>query len=354
MGLRAWWEPYNGYLHLLPRIIAWLASHTADPAWWPAIYNGSAFVITLLLFARIASQRVELPLKPAIMLTFVLVVGTSEVLINATNLQWVTAFFLVVQVFTAPARSAPQRVGDVAILLVIGLNGPFAIMFLPLFAWRAWSERNRDTLAALLAVGTCAAIQGWFLFRTGPGLHLQAIDDPFRLKGFLAIIGTRLVTWPLFGPAAVRAWPPAVHAAIAVITILPLLLWALRRDERRRHRGTIVAAFLMITVASVYRARADIWSHDDLVNGDRYFYIPRVLLAWLVVWELDSRTRATAWIARGACLLAVVMHAPRFTLPAPPDYHWAENCDPIRKGTPANIYTLPEGWFIEYPGRPPK
>jgi hypothetical protein len=26
MGVRAWWEPYNGYLHLLPRLIAWIAS----------------------------------------------------------------------------------------------------------------------------------------------------------------------------------------------------------------------------------------------------------------------------------------------------------------------------------------
>src|SRR5215213_3404491 len=80
MGVRAWWEPYNGYLHLLPRLIAWIASHTADPAWWPAIYNGLAFVITVLLFARLASKRVELPAKPWIMLTFVLVVGTGEVL----------------------------------------------------------------------------------------------------------------------------------------------------------------------------------------------------------------------------------------------------------------------------------
>jgi len=38
--LAAFFEPYNGYLHLLPRLIAWFASHAADVAWWPAIYNG--------------------------------------------------------------------------------------------------------------------------------------------------------------------------------------------------------------------------------------------------------------------------------------------------------------------------
>ena len=354
IGVRAWWEPYNGYLHLLPRLIAWIASHVADPAWWPAIYNGLAFAITVALFARLASRRVELPAKPWLMLTFVLVVGSGEVLINVTNLQWVTAFFLVFQLFTVPARTLGQRLGDLAILLLIGLNGPFAIVFLPLFAWRAWRERTLDTVGALMAVGLCAAVQGWFLIRTGPGMHLHSGSEPFVPFKFLSIIGSRLVTWPLFGPHAVRAWPQWIHAAIAVFGIVPLLLWALRHDPRRRWRRYIVVAFSVVTIVSVYRARVDTWNDDNLVNGDRYFYIPRVLLAWLLVWEFDTRPRIIGWAARGLCALAVIMHAPRFILPAPQDYHWAEHCDPIRRGVPANIYTLPEGWWIEYPGRPTK
>jgi hypothetical protein len=354
MGIRAWWEPYNGYLHLLPRLIAWIASHTADPAWWPAIYNGLAFAISVALFARLASRRVELPAKAGLMLTFVLVVGTGEVLINATNLQWVTAFFLLLQLFTRPPPTRVQRIGDLAILLLIGLNGPFAIVMLPLFAWRAWRERHPDTLFALGAVALCALVQGWLVMRTGPGMHLHSGNEPFALWNFVSIIGSRLVTWPLFGPAAVQAWPRWLHAVLGVAVIVPLLTWALRVDARQRWRVMIVAAFCLVTVASVYRARADTWARDDLVNGDRYFYIPRVLLAWLLVWELDARPRAVAWMARGLCALAIVMHAPRFKLRAPPDYHWAEHCDPIRRGVPANIYTLPEGWWIEYPGRPSK
>jgi hypothetical protein len=354
MGVRAWWEPYNGYLHLLPRLIAWIASHTADPAWWPAIYNGLAFSATVALFARMASRRVELPAKPWLMLTFVLVVGTGEVLINVTNLQWVTAFFLVLQLFTAPASTVAQRIADILILLLIGLNGPFAIVFLPLFAWRAWRERQPDTLWALLSVGFCAAVQGWLMMRTGPGMNLHTGNEPFAPFRFLSIIGSRLVTWPLFGPNAVRSWPRWVHVAIAVFAIAPFLVWAMRRDSRRRWRAMVVATFCLITVASMYRARADTWSDDNLVNGDRYFYIPRVLLAWLLVWEFDARPRAVAWTARAFAGFAVLIHAPRFVLPAPTDYHWAEHCDPIRRGVPANIYTLPEGWWIEYPGRPKK
>lgn len=354
MGLRAWFEPYNGYLHLLPRMIAWIARVSADVAWWPAIYNGLAYAINVALFARLASPRVQLPAKAGLMLAFVLVVGTGEVLINVTNLQWVTAFFLLLQVFTARPETWFQRLGDVVILAVVGLNGPFALLFAPLLGWRAWRERNLDTLLAFAVVGTCAAVQGWLVTRAGANLSLHAGTEPFRPLMALSIAGSRLVTWTVLGPWAVRTWPIWVHAAIAVGFIGALLAWTLRRSPRRPVRAWLVTAFCIVTVACAYRVRADTWQDDNLVNGDRYFYISRVLLAWLVVLEWNAGPRSVAWTARVLCFAGVLTHIPYFILPAPPDYKWAEHCDPIRRGVPANIYTLPEGWWIEYPGRSPK
>ena len=370
-GAGAFLTPYNGYLHLLPRLIAWIASHTADVAWWPAIYNWSAFAISVALFARMASPRVELPAKPWLMLALVLVVGTGEVLLNVTNLQWFAAFFLVLHLFTARPTTLGQRLGDLLILLVIGLNGPFAIVFAPLFAWRAWraaSPRTTDqgpetkdpktqwldVWLEPLAVGACAVVQGWLVTHTNAPLSLHEGPEKFRLGMMLSVIGSRLITWPVFGPAAVKAWPLWAHAILGSGVIGALVIWALRADPRRAVRAPLVVAFTLITVACAYRSRADTWQDDNLVNGDRYFYISRVLIAWLVILECDARPRAVRYAARAVCVVAILMHAPRFILAAPPDYKWAEHCDPIRRGVPANIYTLPEGWWIEYPGRPPK
>ena len=350
MGVSAWWEPYNGYLHLLPRLIAWIASHVADVAWWPAIYNGFAFAINVALFVRLASRRVELPHKAGLMLAFVLVVGTGEVLINVTNLQWVTAFFLLLQLFTRPAETGGQRVGDLAILGIVGLNGPFPILFWPLFADRAWRSRNADAWSALAVVTLCSAAQGWFLI--GTPLNLEGAAEPFRPLMFFSVIGSRLVTWPLFGPQAVGALPIWFHAALAVGALHPAARSSQATPPARRPiRATLVAAFLFVTGACVFRARADTWPEDTLVSGDRYFYFSRVLIAWLLILEFDARPRAIAWIARGLCGIAVVIHLPHFIIPALQDYKWAEHCDPIRRGVPADIHTLPEGWWIEYPGR---
>jgi hypothetical protein len=75
-------------------------------------------------------------------------------------------------------------------------------------------------------------------------------------------------------------------------------------------------------------------------------------VARLVVLEWRARPAVVAWTARTLLAAGLLLHLPHFSLPAPPDYRWAEHCDAIRRGVPANIFTLPEGWWIEYPGRP--
>ena len=351
-GLRAWFEPYNGYLHLLPRLVAWLANVTADVAWWPAIYNGCSFAVAVGLFLRIASARVRLPAKPALMLAFPLVVGTGEVLINLTNLQWITAFFLVIHLFLEPPKSTAARSADLLILGIVGLNGPFAAVLAPLFAWRAWREKNLDAWLSVGVVAACAAVQGSLALRAGAALY--GAGEPLRPLMFFSVLGSRLVTWTFFGPEAVRALPVWAHAVGGSVFLALLLTFALRPGPQRMRNAYLAAAFLLLTTACTWRVRADLWQDDNLINGDRYFYIPRVLVAWLVILEFRAPLRAVAWTARGLCALGLALHVPHFMLPAPTDHRWSENCDAIRRGVPARIETLPDGWYIEYPGRAAK
>ncbi|MEY3608603.1 MAG: hypothetical protein RLZZ447_1391, partial [Verrucomicrobiota bacterium] len=286
----------------------------------------------------------------ALILAFTLVVGTGEVLIVLTNLQWIAAFFLLLQVFTRPPRGAFERAGDLTLLGVVGLNGPFAALFGPLLAWRWWETRSRDDLAALAVTGAAAAVQVLLLLQTP--LDINAETVPFRPLMAMSVIGSRLVTWPFFGPEAVHAAPPWLHAAVGTLLLGALAGWALRPDPLRPVRLRLIVALGIVTAACAYRARADVWAEDTLESGDRYYYISRVLVVWLVLLAGRSRPAAVAWSARTLLATGLLLHLPHFILPAPPDYRWAEQCDAIRRGVPANLFTLPEGWWIEYPGRP--
>jgi hypothetical protein len=347
LGLRAFAEPYMGYLHTLPRLIAWTASHTLDPIWWPLAYNGAAFLLGLAVLARIFSPRLDLPHKPALALALLLACQTGEIFSNITNLQWLTAVLLILQALAARPVTFAQRAGDLFVIGLVGLTGPFVIALAPLLAWRWWRERSNDTLAALLLATACAAVQASLVLTTGPKFTFPAFDA----TAFFAIIGQRLFVWPLAGDYAATHLPPTAMGIVGTVVIVAGIAWTLRPHPRRLVRAQIVAAFGLMMIAAVYRSRPDTWGLASPAYSDRYFYLPRVLLLWLLVWEIDAMPRFVAWTARAACAAVVVVQLIHFTVPAPPNYHWTDHCEPIRRGVPANIPTLPEGWTLEYRGR---
>jgi hypothetical protein len=349
VGLRALLEPYMGYLHTIPRLIAWVVAKLLDPAWWPLAYNGAAFLISLGVAARMLSPRLALPGAPWLALAFFLGPQTGEVLTNITNLQWITALLLVQQTLVARPVGPWQRAGDLLIVLFVGLTGPFVIAFWPLLAWRWWRARHLDNLAVLLVATACAAVQGWFVVRTGP--HFPYQDEAFHAAKFFPVIGRRLLVWTVLGDKAAFGFPPLAVALAGGLPLALLLGGAARPGPQRAARLVVAAAFLLIFAASVYRTRPDTWDGDNLYFADRYFYIPRVLLLWLLIWEALAAERVVAWTARALLLCGLIVHLKGFSLPAPPDYHWADHCDPIRRGVPAKIPTLPEEWWIDYQGR---
>ncbi len=349
VGLQAFIEGYMGYLHTLPRLIAWITSKTLDPAWWPACYNGVSYLIWLAVIARTFSPRLPLPnaLRPFLALTFFLGPQTGEVLSCITNLQWLTGFLIIEQAIIARPTNARQRIGDIALIALVGLTGPFIIALGPLLAWRWWRDRNADTFAILATATLCAGVQAWYIVRTGPKFEFP----PFVASKFFEVIGQHLVVWPLVGDNLAKQMSPVLIGVIGMGLCFASVAWALRPHARQLLRAQLVAGFLLMMVAGVYRSRPDTWSLDNLVFGDRYFYLPRLMLAWLLVLELDATQRAIAWFARVLALACVLAHIKTFSVPAEYDYRWTEHVDAIRKGVRGNMVTLPEGWMLEYQGR---
>ncbi len=348
-GTAALWMPYMGYLHTIPRLVAWTASHLLDPAWWPRFYHGVAFVLWVAIMARLFSSRLTLPGKPWLALAFLVAPHTGEVLVNITNLQWVTAFFLLQQVLVAAPKNRFERVFDVAAPLLVALTGPFGLVFLPLFAWRCWRTRRGFDVFVFAVLAAASATQAWFVARTGQRFDYQ--DAPFQLFTTLEVLARRLVAWPLLGQSTALD-ASAVLVGFGGCALLALLVVrAFRPDPHRALRLQVLAAFALITLAGLYRTRPDTWAADNLDYGDRYFYIPRVLLLWLLALEFDARPRWSAWLARGVAGLVALLQLPHYSLPQPIDYHWADHVEPIRRGVPGSLPTLPEGWTVDYQGR---
>lgn len=349
-GLAAVLQPYMGYLHTLPRLTAWAADLVLDVAWWPAFYNAVAFAVWLGVLARLFSPRLNLPHRPWLAAGVLLAVQTPEILLNLTNAQWAGALLLLQQTLIARPAGRGERAADLALVALFGLTGPFIIPLLPLFAWRWWRDRHRDNLAVLALAVFCSAIQGACLHQAQITFEHQ--HAPLDAAAAAVALARRLVVWPLLGPTAARDLPAIVQVWFGAVA-LGLLIWrATRAESVRPHRVTLLAAGTLLMTAGFIRMRPDTWTGDDLAFSDRYFFHARVILFWLLALELDAAGRAAALTSRLALLAAIFTHLPVYRFAAPPDFRWAERCEPIRRGTAADIPILPDGWTLHYPGRP--
>jgi hypothetical protein len=121
--------PYAGYLHFIPRMIAWLASGV-EPARVPVVYNLSAIVIQGLCIAY-AATRMSFWFGAVIaILAFFLTPTAGDIFATITNIQWVAQFALMFGLLRS-ALNRSYRIGDgvaAALILVASLTGPFSVI----------------------------------------------------------------------------------------------------------------------------------------------------------------------------------------------------------------------------------
>jgi hypothetical protein len=134
MGMSAFTVPAGGYLHLLPRIIAWCATYL-DPVLQPGAFLLYSLIVTFGVVLLCLSERHPLPCKPWLAVAVLVVPHSGEVFLTPTNLQWIAALGLVLTAIAKDPVKPLDWVIDVAVLVLAGLSGPFVIFALPLFGF---------------------------------------------------------------------------------------------------------------------------------------------------------------------------------------------------------------------------
>jgi hypothetical protein len=339
--------PYAGYHHFALRLVAALAVQ-ADPAWVPASFYGASVALLAGVCLALFSPRIPLGRKPVLALCLVVIPHTGEALCSLTDAPWVLAFGLILLLLASDATTPAQWLLDLAAAVLIGLTNVFSILLLPCFAWRALSRRSVASLVLLLVVAMTAGIQAWTIIHTVPAAPGTA------WAGFtpVMLLYARRIWGSLLLPPA---WGGHPH------TVLPLLvasagtvglgLAAVGGRAAGHVRVLLWCAALAVFAATVYRFRGELAAFDGCRNGDRYFFIPKVLLGWLLVQELDSAANWRRHLGRVAiCAVAfssaTVWRYDRFT-----DYHWRDWAARIRAGEKVVVPVNPAGFSFQHPGK---
>jgi hypothetical protein len=348
-GAAAFLSPYAGYFHLIPRTIAWVAG-LFDPSHVPSIYVYSSFGLILWVVAFVLSPRINLPNKPLLALAIVAVPHAGEVFLNPTNIQWITALALLLLSLASDPNDYWDWTADTAVILFAGLTGPFSILLLPFFFIRAITRATKASWRVLLLAAFVASIQGSQVYYHTPAPMEGFSRSPLAIHNLTVVLATRIPLAILGSQDWVNRVSENLVFAAGLASLIAVVWLAFIADQYRRQRIAILLFLILTAGAAVERVRPDLWGNwGMIINGDRYFYIPRVMFLWIVFVSIDR----TGWSSKLAVLL--IGSGVLFSLLFPkyserPYFPWDIYCENIRSGKEVEIEVSP-GWRFTLPAR---
>ncbi len=346
-GFKSITIPHAGYLHLVPRLIACIAS-LFPLSMMPTIYNYSAFAAMLLVGGAIFSSRCSIPFKPLLALSMILVPHYGEVFMNITNIQWYLCFLPLILLSEEPPVKFYQYLSDYLIIIFCGLTGPLMLFLLPLFIAKCFTRKSLHNYGILLTVLLCASIQGWYIFNTtnisemGGSLG-QICSD---INTWANLLGVRLFGQLFLENKILAMINPIILAVFAMM--MPIVLIWLASSRKQLY---LVGLFLFFGIAIALSTLYKFGPSPEIVayaftNGERYFYIPYVMVMWSLTICLNSPNLIKRLIVPVLLLMILVASAHHFKSQPFVDYHWKQYCGEIEKGNPIHIPINPSGVFI--------
>jgi hypothetical protein len=169
-GWHSLFFPLNGYLQTISRLVALLAQ-LFPLAWAPTPFAVAALIVqtfaaVFIVSARMATVWPSSRGRLLFALIYVALPNSFETHVNLTNAQWhlaIWAFFVLV---TPPAESRLGKAGDLVVLALSGVSGPFCIFLLPITIWQLRGHRSPAQLQRAAVVAIAGIIQGGFLVAT--------------------------------------------------------------------------------------------------------------------------------------------------------------------------------------------
>jgi hypothetical protein len=339
-GVAALWEPYEGYLHLIPRVIAAVLEPFPVTA-APVLYAVAALLVHVAMLTPALSARLDWiipgPMLRAVLFALLCVMPPLwEVLGNIANLIFVGGISLLLLMLSDDPRSGLGRFGELAAVVALGLSGPLIVFFVPWFIWRWWRTRSRHGLAVVAVAVAAALVQGVIFLLSdreetgGSLLYLPRV--------WVERIG---LSW-LFGdsqllasPWWVGAWLAALVWCIGAVVITIVVL-----------RGTAVALWLL-HFALLAAAVLAYGYMPPPFTWQRHFVVPTAIVIVLLVAVIGARRwaiAAGAWLSLGAG--AMVHDFAPAPYPYRPDLTALQQC--VDRGEPVCRQAIfGNGWSVQ-------
>ncbi|MDF1761588.1 MAG: hypothetical protein P1U40_13735 [Coxiellaceae bacterium] len=352
-GLKAFFMPFSGFLHSIGRTASLFASFFPY-ALMPIAYGYFALAAAGLMAWSFLSDRFAFPFKPLLMLSLILVHSSGEPFGSSCNLNEMTIILFFFLLFATPPTKKRQYVFDYILLTLLSFNGPSVIIFSPLFAIKYLKLKTNFSLSQCIIAVAGACTQLLLIHFSGRvagnAHHFDLYSFKMVFEVFHAILTPGLI-------------PINFHSQYIIVeiissTLLCSLLIYLVTSSKPQHRTflTSLLYILFATIAITFYAAMNprdnpigdlntlVWS---ISNGSRYFYLPSVIIAWILCFGLyGSRFRKTVSAVMLVLILLNVIKHFHFTTPSHHDYNWPAYAARIATSRDIQIPINPKPWTV--------
>jgi hypothetical protein len=293
-GIPNFFGEVGGYLVLVPKLITFI-SLSISFFYYPWISTLLAWAFSIFVFVVIA--RAPTYLKGGLLLAIdcFLIPPDIECFGLPMYSFWWTAPLLFILVFWKAEEQVSFRL---FLLTIASLSSPVCLITLPLFWLRTYLfKKVRSELMIALFASLYVAIQIVYIL-----MYSQSnLFNPEK---------TFLIIPKFFGAYAIGNMMPQLNWLFG-IGILAFLLWAV--IQKRSISQYTLSYLLLATVGtSIYRVDITILNHID--SGVRYFFLPFILLSWLLIQiALDGSAKWIRVLAIGFLAASVINMIPVMT-----------------------------------------
>jgi hypothetical protein len=356
-GLAAFPEPYAGYLHAVPRLMAApavLLPVTALDTWMSGLAVVALALLALLVYQASAGYVSLRWSRLALAASMVLLpVGATETLAVVANLQW---YLLPAAVWALLWRPrAASGIGVAAgVVGLTALSHPFALLLAPTVLVIVVAARTRRYLIvpAVWAVGVAVQLTAMVLSRGSRQAGWANAPD----------VASWLIKY-VAGPAVLgdRAWfvPPWVGLAVGAVVLVAFVALLTVVWRRGHARPASIVALLLVVQGFVHAA---VTMAIAGLAAPRYAVFPAAMLVSAVIVLVDaavatSKDRPTqaivaVWAILGGCALVMALVPPT---PAPGSVPWDGALRAAGRDCPTlydqriDVSLVPDGWAASLP-----
>lgn len=334
-GSAALFRPINGYLVLLPKLVSGL-SLLISFSHYAAISTILSCAVIVFAVALVASSKTHL--RGGLLLGILVLMVPSDPEVFALPMYtfwWATLLLFATLLWQRDSRDLKWRL---PIVWIGGLSSPVIVGIAPLFMLRAYLYRKAwHEWAVSASVFICAIVQ--FAVWQYSSIRESA-------PGTITLAKLAHVVPTFFGNYLVgNLLPGHLGLWIAGIALAAFAAVVLARSQARLQYGCLAVLFFIAVLMTM--RRVDLGILNPRTAGPRYFFLPFILISWLMA-QVISNGGSRYWRAAGwVIIVASVVNAVPVLSRKQDDLYWRQHvlsCPWFER------YSIP----IEYDGRAAK